>query len=208
MLKDFTMEKKEIEKKISGFFKERDVEIPGIEPMDFINAIIKTLEKIDYLELGIPFESVNNVFTVVDSIHNIKEISALLIPYCAKLPECQYRQEKDCSKCGKCTVSDAYELAEKKGMNPITILNFEDLIETLNELKQSGIKAFVGSCCEAFYAKHQEDFQQAGLPGILIDIDSQTCYDLGMEREAKKGKFENQTNLRIELIQKVVESLR
>ena len=81
-------------------------------------------------------------------------------------------------------------------------------LKQLNELKQKGTKAFVGSCCEAFYAKHQEDFQQAGLPGILIDIDSQTCYDLGLEREAKKGKFENQTNLRMELIQRIVEYLK
>jgi lipoate-protein ligase A len=208
ILKDFTMEEKEIKKKILNFFKEREVEIPGIVPQDFINAILKTIEKIDYLKLGIPFENVNNIFTVLDSIHNINEPSVLLIPYCAKLPECKYRQEKDCNKCGKCTVSDAYELAEQKGLNPITVLNFEDLIQTLNVLKQKGTKAFVGSCCEAFYAKHQDDFQQAGLPGILIDIDSQTCYDLGKERDAKKGKFENQTNLRMELIQKIVEYLR
>ena len=207
-LKDASMDKIELEKNILQFFDEREVEIPGVTPTDFINAIFKAVEKIDYLNLGIPLENVNNVFTVIDSIHKIKDSPVLLVPYCAKLPECQYRHEKDCIKCGKCTVSDVYELAEKKGMTPITILSFEDLIETLNGLKKKGVKTFIGSCCEAFYAKHLEDFQEAGLPGILIDIDSETCYDLGKEREAKKGEFENLTNLRVDLIKKVVDNLR
>ena len=208
ILKDSVMDRAEIEDKITRFFRERDIQIPGVTPTDFVKAIQKALEKIDYLELGIHLQDVNNVFTVVESINNIIDTPVLLIPYCAKLPECEYRQQKGCSKCGKCTVSDAYELAEKKKMTPITILSFEDLIQTLNELKQKGVKAFVGSCCEAFYTKHLEDFQEAGLPGILIDIDSQTCYDLGREREAKNGKFESQTNLKIDLIQRVVNHLR
>ncbi len=208
ILKDSVMDQTEIEDKIMGFFQEREVQIPGVTPTDFVKAIQKALEKIKYLKLGIPLEDVNNIFTVTDTFDNVIDTPVFLIPYCAKLPECNYRQQKGCSKCGKCTVSDAYELAEKKEMTPITILNFEDLMQTLNELKQKGVKAFLGSCCEAFYTKHLDDFLEAGLPGILIDINNETCYDLGQEREAYNGKFENQTNLKIDLIRRVIDHLR
>jgi lipoate-protein ligase A len=201
-------DKTEIEKMILRFFSEHEVHILDVTPMDFVEAFNRALEKIDYLDHGIPLEDVNNVFTVVESINNITDVSVILIPYCAKMPGCEYRQQKGCSKCGKCTVSEVWELAEKKRMTPITILNFEDLIHTLNELKHEGVKAFVGSCCEAFYVKHLEDFQEAGLPGILIDIEDQSCYDLGKGREGKKGEFENQTHLKNELIKQVIDHLR
>ena len=42
---------------------------------------------------------------------------------------------------------------------------------------------FVGSCCEPFYGKHRPDFERIGLPGILVDVERSTCYDLGQEKE-------------------------
>ncbi len=208
LLKDSTIDKIKIKEKIIQFFNERQVDIPGIKPIDFIKAIYKSLEKMEYLKLGISIENVNNIFTVIESIDNIRESSVILIPYCSKLPECKYRQEKGCILCGKCTVGDIYKYAIENNLTPITILNFKDLIRTLNDLKQKGIKSFIGSCCEAFYTKHIDDFQNAGLPGILIDIDNQTCYDLGEEKDAYDGNFENLTNLRVDLIKKVVDYLK
>lgn len=205
LLKDIPMDRIKIKDKILQFFNERQVESPGVTSDDFIKAINKALDKINFLKLGISLENVNNVFTIIESIDNIKRSSVFLIPYCSKLPECKYRNEKGCKICGKCTVGEIYELALDNNMKPITILSFEDLIRTLNDLKQSGVKSFIGSCCEAFYIKHIEDFQNAGLPGILIDIDSQTCYDLGKVKEAKEGNFENLTHLRVDLIKKVVD---
>jgi lipoate-protein ligase A len=107
-----------------------------------------------------------------------------------------------------CTIGDAYESAEKNKMKPITILSFENLMETLYDLKKKGIKTFIGSCCEAFYIKHFEDFVKAGLPGILVDIDSTTCYDLEKVKEAELGSFEGQTHLNMDLINKVIEVLK
>ena len=49
-----------------------------------------------------------------------------------------------------------------------------------------------------------EDFQEAGVPGILVDIENTTCYDLDKEKEAKAGTFENQTELKNELLETVV----
>jgi len=71
-------------------------------------------------------------------------------------------------------------------------------------LKRKGVEAFVGSCCEPFYAKHRDDFERIGLHGILVDVDSATCYDLGREEEAYAGRFENQTYLKLGLLERVV----
>jgi lipoate-protein ligase A len=101
-------------------------------------------------------------------------------------------------------VGDSYEFAENNDIEVVTILDFDDLLSTLTKYKESGVKAFIGSCCEAFYVKHLEDFEDIGLPGVLIDIDNETCYELDKENEALAGEFESKTELRTELIEKVM----
>jgi len=79
-------------------------------------------------------------------------------------------------------------------------------LETLTDLGSRGVKSYIGSCCRPFYVKHQKDFETAGLPGILIDIENTTCYELGEEKEAYAGNFEGQTQLNLGLIKKVMEA--
>jgi lipoate-protein ligase A len=64
---------------------------------------------------------------------------------------------------------------------------------------------FIGSCCEEFYVRHKREMESFGLPGVLIDIDSRTCYELGKALKAYQGEFENQTYLRLTLIEKVID---
>jgi lipoate-protein ligase A len=90
-------------------------------------------------------------------------------------------------------------------MDPITIQNYEELESTLRNLKQGGVTEFIGSCCEPFYGKHRLDFERIGLSGILIDVERSTCYDLGKEKEALTGRFENQTHLNLSLLRRVIE---
>ncbi len=207
LLKDSSMDAAAIEEKVTGFLDGDDVEIPGVTARHLTDAILKAVRKTDLLEFGIPLGHVNSVFTVIEPIKNLAKPTVLLLPYCAKLPECEYRKKDDCTMCGDCTISDAYELAREMDVRPITIVSFEDLMENLEALKEEGVKAYVGSCCEAFYVKHIEDFEKAGLGGILVDIDNETCYELGKEQEAYLGDFESQTNLKNELIRTVLKSL-
>ncbi|MGI6332790.1 MAG: hypothetical protein ACOX1Y_13840 [Zhaonellaceae bacterium] len=41
-------------------------------------------------------------------------------------------------------------------------------------------------------------------PGILIDIDDSTCYELGEEEQAHLGSFENQTELKMDLLERIL----
>jgi lipoate-protein ligase A len=43
--------------------------------------------------------------------------------------------------------------------------------------------------------------------GILVNLDSTTCYDLGKGTTAYKGEFDNQTQLNIDLIEKTLRLL-
>ncbi len=189
---------------VEAFFAETGVQMPGVTPEDLIRTFREALEKASYPEYGIPPEEVNSVFTVVRPMAEIRRCSVLLLPYCAKSPDCEYRFREGCALCGACCIGDAYLLAEKYGLTPISIQNYEMLEETLERLKRAGVEAFVGSCCEPFYAKHRDDFERIGLPGILVDVDSSTCYDLGREQDAYAGRFENQTYLKMGLLERVL----
>jgi lipoate-protein ligase A len=203
-LKDTVADLDNIRKIITDFFDEKQPQIPGVEPEDFVKLIENALNKVEYSNFGIDLAEANSIHTVNKPFKEISGCSVMLLPYCAKLQDCEYRQQKECTQCGECSVGDAYELAEKTGLEPITILNYEDLEDTLKTLNARGVSGFVGSCCEEFYIKHQKDFERLGVPGILVDIDNKTCYDLGKEKDAYVGKFENQTNLKLDLIKRVM----
>jgi lipoate---protein ligase len=189
---------------VHNFWQESGIRIPGVTPEDVLHSIRQALDKLDYIRQDIAPEEVNDIYTVVRPLSEIRHSDILLLPYCAKLPACAYRYEAGCDQCGACCIGDAFALAERYGLRPISIQNYEDLEETLERLRDAGHEAFVGSCCEAFYAKHRDDFERIGLPGILVDVDSSTCYDLGQEQDAYAGRFENQTYLKLGLLERVV----
>lgn len=197
---------KKIEETVRSYFQQTRPVIPGVGPDDFIAAIHLALQKRDLTSLGLSVKEANNIFIVNSAIEKLPEASVILIPYCAKLASCEFRYDKDCISCGDCTAGVAYELAHKHNMEPITIVNFEDLKFTLSEMKQRGIKCYLGCCCNPFFVKHREDFEKAGMAGLLINVENTTCYDLDLEREAKEGAFKGETQLNLDILEKVIES--
>lgn len=189
---------------VSGFFVEREVRIPGVTPGDFVRALHEAVAKLEFGRLGIDLAETNYVFTVGKPLAGMPRPSHLLLPYCAKPPHCAYRYEEGCAQCGTCDMGAAYELAEEHDLVPVTIQNYEMLEDVIRDCRDKGAEAFIGTCCERFYAKHRADFERLGLPGVLIDLDSSSCYDLGQEQEAYVGRYENQTDMRMELLRKVV----
>jgi lipoate-protein ligase A len=49
-----------------------------------------------------------------------------------------------------------------------------------------------------------DDFERAGMPGILLEIEDTTCYELDRAKEAYAGRFENQTHLNLGLLELVL----
>ena len=89
-------------------------------------------------------------------------------------------------------------------MKVVCIVSFEDLMAELEKMKTGGASAFIGCCCQPFFTKHAMDFHRAGIPGILLDIDNRTCYDLDQAKEAYAGRFSNQTHVNLDLLETVL----
>ena len=205
LLKNSKATPSKTEEIIRSFFSTEKPKIPGISESHLIRAVEEALQKIDLLPEGFSEEETHHLFPVLKPFKEVRKPEVLLLPYCAKEVECVYRNSQGCEECGRCSVGDAAQMARSYGMDPITIQNYEELESTLRDLKHSGVEEFVGSCCEPFYGKHRPDFERIGLSGILVDVERSTCYDLGQEKEALTGRFENQTHLNLSLLQRVLE---
>ena len=205
LLKNSKASSSNIKKIIQSFFSEKRPEIPGVKEDHLLRAIEEAIGKMHLLPLGFNEEETHHLFPVIKPFKEVKKPEVLLLPYCAKEVDCEYRILQGCGECGRCSVGDAVQMARSFGMNPITIQNYEELESTLHRIKGSGVSAFIGSCCEPFYGKHRPDFERIGLPGILVEVERTTCYDLGQEKMEHQGQFMNQTQLNLSLLKRVLE---
>ncbi len=199
----------EAEAAIDSFFSGTDLSTLSVTPADFRRAVGLALAKLSLPGYGIDLSDANSIFTVNgDFDSTVDQCSLLLLPYCAKPLDCGYRDRDGCDMCGECSIGEAYEMAAEAGLEVITIHDYEHLKETLDSGKLNGARAYVGCCCEAFFIKRQRTFIEAGLPAVLIDISEDTCYQLGVEEKAYRGQFENQTQLRLDLLEKVLGAVK
>lgn len=194
---------------VEKFFSESQVDIPGISPGVIAGLIMEAVDRASYEPFGISLSEANHLYPVAKSMRDLiyNDYDHLLLPYCAKPPSCDYRGREGCIRCGECCISEAYDLAEAAGLKPLTIQSFEHLMDTLTTMSRNGAKGYIGCCCEAFYCKHRDELEEAGIPGIIIDIDDTTCYDLGKEKDAYEGNFEAQTRLKVELLTKFLNNI-
>ena len=207
-MRGLPLKRERLNKVIEDYFASGSIVIPGMGAEDFIKPIELALEKIDISRLGIPLEQCNMISVTNGTFEEViaKRPSVLLLPYCAKLTDCDLRYEKDCERCGQepCTIGPAWEMGLAKDQQVISIINFEDLWSVLMQIKEAGEPAFIGCCCQPFFSKHIDDFEAAKVPGILLDIDSTTCYDLDQAKDAYAGTFESQTQVNLELLRTVL----
>ena len=191
---------------VRSFFELGRISIPGMSSVDFLKPLDQIIEKFQLIDYGVPLEYCNLISVTNGSFREIllKRPSVLLLPYCSKDPDCELRQEKGCHLCGDCSVGDACQLGLDRKMENICVQSFEDLMEELRRMKTSGVQAFIGCCCQPFFTKHVDDFADAGLPGILLEIEDTTCYELDEAKEAYAGRFESQTHLNLKLLELVL----
>ncbi|MFW9978843.1 MAG: DUF116 domain-containing protein [Candidatus Thorarchaeota archaeon] len=209
-LKNIAADEESIRKNILGFFEETDTRMFGVNPEELVQLFLEATTKTAFSKIGISLQDSNHLMTVNFRPDEVlcQDFDYILLPYCAKLIECEYRRTEGCSECGACTIGSIYELANELGIPVRTIQNFEHLLETIDEFKQMGARGYVGSCCEGFYNKHHRDFLGTGVPGLLIDVDDSTCYELGEQQEAYIGQFEGQTILKLDLLSRVLKALQ
>jgi lipoate-protein ligase A len=217
------LDPRSIQRTVRAYFDEESPRIPFTRPDDFAGVIAEAAKKAGWTRYGIPREELNSVFFVGEPPERFRGAGYLLLPYCAKPVDCRFRKRDGCAQCGRCAIGDMYALAREKGLVPISINSYHHLERVLGEIRRKGARVegckgqdprltahgsrltgFVGSCCEAFFIKHREDFERAGVPGVLVDIDSRTCYDLYKDAEAHAGKFDRETRLKAGLFRTVI----
>jgi len=206
LLKNIPMRRDYLFSQVRSFFSQNSLRMLGITLKDFLKAFDDIFTKWGHLDYGFTIDEADRLMVVGEGIERVLELKPthFLFPYCAKKPECPLRYNEECDICGECEVGEGYLLAMEKGLTPITINSFEHLWQTLLRFKSMGVKSYIGSCCQKFYTKHREDFEKSKIPAILIDIESETCYDLGRAKDAYRGRFKNKTDLNIPLIRKVL----
>ena len=193
---------------VDSFFREARITIPGISPEDFFKPLEIALEKtVIASKHGIPLEKCNQISVANGSFNDVVAAgpSVLLLPYCAKSLICHLRHKKTCRQCGSCTVGAAWNLGTERNMEVRCVSSFEDLMMELDRMKRINTKAFIGCCCQPFFTKHVNDFERAAVPGILLNIDNTTCYELDQMKEAYAGEFKSQTKVNMDLLKTVLD---
>jgi len=196
---------------VREFFSNNRLYIPGLGLEEFLKALWRIFQRLKISEeYGFDLSTCNHISTSNGSFGDIlkKRPPMMLLPYCSKPIDCDLRNSPDCDMCGRCTVGEAYQMAKEMGMDALCITSFEHLMEELSEMRRKGIRAYIGCCCEQFFMKHLEDFESSSIPAILLHIKDTTCYDLGKVFDAYKGEFENQTQIDIELLSKVLQCIK
>ena len=216
-LKGLKADREIIAAEVRAFFQANEGQILGIDTRRIIDAFSSALDRLDLVDLGYRPQESNELFMVNitpgDMDHG--DPSWLLLPYCSKNTDCAFRTIPDCGRCGECEFDRMYEFGLNRDLEIFSIQSFEHLMEVLKEIHRgcrdnsgNNHQYFVGSCCEAFYTKHQQEIEDVGLPGVLINLDSTTCYDLGKGMEAYYGHFENKTDMNCDLIEKVIKKAK
>ncbi|MGM0366939.1 MAG: DUF116 domain-containing protein, partial [Actinomycetota bacterium] len=204
VLKNIPVHSGGVRKIVESFFRSYPQKISGIGIREIVRAVEDCFAKAALGKYGIPKRYFNDIYLIHSGFCPHKRIEVLLMPYCAKLPRCKYRYSQGCSLCGRCSIRQAEEIAKKYRVKTCTIVSFEHLMGTLRRLRREGVNYYAGCCCEAFYQKHQQDFESVALPGILLNIENTTCYDLGREEDAYRGRFEGFTNIKADLLQRIL----
>ena len=192
---------------VHGIFRDGRISIPGISPEEFFKPFEIAIEKAAIAsEYNIPLDDCNKISVTNGSFDDIVAAgpSILLLPYCSKSLICHLRHKKTCRQCGTCTVGGAWQLGWEKKLDVRCVSSFEDLLSELDRMKRLDERAFIGCCCQPFFTKHVSDFEKAGIPGILLEIDNTSCYELDQMKEAYEGEFKSQTHINISLLEKVL----
>lgn len=195
-----------LKEKVISFFDSCDGKISGIDPQEVAEVIAEAADRLNLLKLNFNLPEVNELFFINLCPQDLTGSKAkfLLLPYCSKNLDCVFRDVEGCSECGACEIGYFYTLARKYNLEPLTIQSFEHLMSTLDEKATQTDNIYIGSCCEAFYSKHRLEMEALPASGVLVNIDSTTCYDLGKGTDAYKGKFDNKTFLNVSLMEKII----
>lgn len=189
--------------KIDDYFEKFKPEFQNIKKEDFFNIASQIINKVNFSKNIRVNEAELSRCIFINGMkpEDISSAKFILLPYCAKKAGCEYRNVDDCASCGECETGIAYKFAKKYHIKPKTIINYENLVETLSELKSKNVKSYIGFCCKEFYIKRNSTFKESGIKALLIDISSPLCYRYNKAEDAYNGIFNEETKLGVNILE-------
>ncbi len=215
-LEDCPNEEEAVAGRIAAFYRERAPETPGFGPEHLTKAVVEAAARTRVAaEWHVTPEEANDIWLVpatpgqarAETLASVRQADVMLMPYCSKALECELRYTLDCTSCGGCSTGVGYALARQRGMSVVTLCNAEHFKKTLGAMKEVGTKGYIGACCEPFYAKHREEFEQLGVPGLLLNIEKVTCYEVDIDRDDRNVSWKELTDLKVGLLKHVMEQV-
>ncbi|MBU4032687.1 MAG: lipoate--protein ligase family protein, partial [Candidatus Thermoplasmatota archaeon] len=102
-LKDVKADIGIISEKVEHFFERTDCTVPGFGASDFVEGVKKCLDKVEITRFGIPLHLANRINAVNATFASVinDRPKHLLLPYCAKSPDCEWRYNEGCAECGE-----------------------------------------------------------------------------------------------------------
>ncbi len=194
------------EEKLAAYWLHRSVKLLRFTQDDLRQVIILALARLDQRVIfDLTGEQANRLMVLGGNAQQtLAQARVMLVPYCAKPTWCSWRHRDGCAECGRCDVGNAYHLARERGMKVISIGNYEHLRHTLGEMQATAIPGYVGMCCQQFFIKRQQAFQEVAIPAVLMDITGANCYELRQEEQAYAGTFMAEAQLDLPLLHKVM----
>jgi lipoate-protein ligase A len=118
----------DLDETVRQFFADRSRCLLQLTPDDFIRALRMAVDKVGYTSYGFSMDEANSLTCLHGCMEEILgQCDLLLLPYCAKLPECSLRFRDGCEQCGKCTVGEAWAMGTEAELKVTTIQNYEHL---------------------------------------------------------------------------------
>jgi lipoate---protein ligase len=184
----------------------------GFSHADLFAALVSAWDRADQQrDFGLSVEQSNRLTPIcadgpaVPAVSLMRRTDTLLVPYCARPPECRGRALDECRVCTRCEVGSACRTADEHGLKVREMTHYADLAGLLGQLRAEGSTGVVGMTCRTFFIKHHEVFTGAGLPMLLVDLGGTTCYELQQEAAGYSGRFPYQTRLDVQLLRKLMQ---
>ncbi len=201
---------------VSRIAQSEGIHLQGIPLWHLQAALRAAVERVQVAaEWGIAPAQANDLWVVParpqqareETLGAVRKADVLLMPFCTKALDCELRFTLDCTACGGCTTGVGYARAAAKGMAAVTLCNAEHFGSTLAAMKAHGATAYVGACCEPFYAKHRDEFERLGVPGVLVNIEKVTCYEVDIDRDDRNEGWQELADLKTDLLNRVLDQV-
>ena len=194
---------------IQGFFDDGALRIPGMSAAEFVRPLDRLFQKLAIARTGLPLADCDRISPTNGTFAERHRTAGPRYCCCPTAPN---RPTATCAATSPaaCAAGTTARSATRGGPGRTGACGWRRSSASrtsgreLMRMRADGEAAFVGCCCRPFFTKHAEDFERAGVPGILLDIDHTTCYDLGQARDAYAGGFDRQTDLAVDLLDRVL----